>query len=102
MPSETAVGVPLHVLPGQYFEKPTSPSLRLGAFDDVSFLASLCWFVRVTYSDIIEQKFTSVYSLGGGVLWKFSPGRFDAKNSSNRLQERPITCYSNSRDNCHN
>jgi hypothetical protein len=27
------VEVPLHVLPKQLFERPTSPSLRLGAYD---------------------------------------------------------------------
>ena len=40
MPFEIAVGVPLHVLPKQLLEKPTSPSLHLGAYDNVSFLAS--------------------------------------------------------------
>jgi len=63
MPFEIAVGVPLHVLPGQYFEKSTSPSLHLGACDNVSFLASFLLVGMVTYSDIIEQKFSFVYSL---------------------------------------
>ena len=40
MPFEIAVEAPLHVLPEQFFEKPTSLSLHLEACDDVSFLAS--------------------------------------------------------------